>query len=68
MPLFEFKCESCQHQFEELLMASNTNMPECPECHEYHVKKLVSAGVFRANGASVGSADFSAPSCSPGGG
>ncbi len=68
MPLFEFECESCLHRFEELKRASDTSLPECPSCHQEKAKKLVSAGAIRANGASVGSADFSAPSCSPGGG
>lgn len=68
MPLFEFECESCHHRFEELLMISDIKIPECPECHEDQVKKLVSAGAIRANGASASSAGFSAPSCSPGGG
>ncbi|MBT4265994.1 MAG: zinc ribbon domain-containing protein [Deltaproteobacteria bacterium] len=68
MPLFEFECGSCQHRFEELLTMSDTTLPECPECHEDQVKKLVSAGAFRANGASASSGGYSAPSCSPGGG
>lgn len=68
MPMFEFECEACHNRFEELQRASDTTVPECPACHAMKVKKLVSAGAIRANGASVGSAGFSAPSCSPGGG
>ncbi|NQU66177.1 MAG: zinc ribbon domain-containing protein [SAR324 cluster bacterium] len=68
MPLFEFECESCHHRFEELQMMSDTTQPECPECHKVQVKKLVSAGAFRANGASASSAGYSAPACSTGGG
>ncbi len=68
MPIFEFECDSCHHRFEELQRASDTTTPECPDCQAVNVRKLVSAGAFRANGASVSSADFSAPSCSPGGG
>ncbi len=68
MPMFEFECESCHHRFEELKRASDTTTPVCPECKQAQVKKLVSAGAFRANGASVGSGNFAAPSCSAGGG
>ncbi len=68
MPIFEFECESCHNRFEEIRRATDTTTPECPSCHEKKVKKLVSAGAIRANGVSVGSADFSAPSCSMGGG
>lgn len=68
MPLFEFECESCHHHFEELQRATDTTMPECPSCHTDRVKKRVSAGAIRCNGASAGSADYSAPACSMGGG
>lgn len=68
MPLFEFECENCHHRFEELQSASDTTLPECPACNQATVKKLVSAGAIHGGGLASGSSDFSAPSCSPGGG
>lgn len=34
MPIYDFKCESCDHQFEELIPASEQDSMKCPECGE----------------------------------
>lgn len=31
MPIFNFKCQGCYHEFEELVM-KETEVVECPEC------------------------------------
>ena len=31
MPIYEYKCEKCDHIFEELLSIDSKN-PECPNC------------------------------------
>ena len=31
MPLYDFKCRACGHQFETLVRAAN--VPQCPNCH-----------------------------------
>lgn len=31
MPIYEYRCEACRHQFEDLAKMSDPN-PECPEC------------------------------------
>lgn len=31
MPLFDFTCLDCQHEF-EFLSLKNSELPECPEC------------------------------------
>ncbi len=68
MPLYEFKCESCSQQFEELLSFSDKSIPDCPECESKKVSKLVSAGAVRTKGSSDFSSSIPAPSCSPSGG
>ena len=30
MPIYEFRCESCQHRFETLIR--NSDAPTCPTC------------------------------------
>ena len=40
MPLLEFTCGSCSHQFEELVSRGET--PACPECGATRLEKLVS--------------------------
>ena len=46
MPIYEYRCEKCQHVFDEVLSVSNRDNPlsePCPQCSEKSVKKLVSA-------------------------
>ncbi len=68
MPIYEYECQSCKHRFEELVSTSSDEMPECPECRQKEVKKLMSAGSFKANSNSTGSLSVPAPSCAPTGG
>jgi putative FmdB family regulatory protein len=65
MPIFEYRCNTCGHQFEQLVFASDTTMPTCPECTAGDVQKLISAGAIRPNGIPTGSGGFSAPACKP---
>lgn len=45
MPLFEFRCPTCRHDFEQLVRAGDR--PECPECGSAQVEKLFSAAATR---------------------
>jgi putative FmdB family regulatory protein len=56
MPMYEYKCSECEHQFEELV-SSGTVSVACPKCGSEKTQKLLS--VFAA---SAGSAS-GAPSC-----
>jgi putative FmdB family regulatory protein len=40
MPLFDFVCKSCQHEFETLVRPGST--PECPSCHGRDLERQVS--------------------------
>lgn len=40
MPIFEYKCRNCSHQFEKLVR--NDATPLCPECQNADVEKLLS--------------------------
>jgi putative FmdB family regulatory protein len=44
MPMYEFKCDKCNHTFEELLTTYELKkeMPKCPECGSKKTKKQVS--------------------------
>lgn len=48
MPQYEYRCNSCQHEWSEFLSISERLAPEsnpCPQCHEYgQVSKDVNAG------------------------
>jgi putative FmdB family regulatory protein len=40
MPIYEYRCRSCKHEFEQLLLASTT--PTCPECRSQELERLLS--------------------------
>lgn len=50
MPLYDYRCNACGHQF-ELLQGMNEGPPEqCPQCGAGQVKKLVAAPAFTFKG------------------
>ena len=40
MPIYEYECRGCGHQFEQLIIHSTT--AECPQCHGHDLERLVS--------------------------
>jgi len=50
MPLYEYACKECAHQFEALVRSGQT--PECPACHATALDRRFS--VFAAHTASGG--------------
>lgn len=49
MPIYEYRCEACGHDFEKLVKLS-APIPSCPECDANSVKKRVSAAAFVLKG------------------
>jgi putative FmdB family regulatory protein len=49
MPLFEYDCRKCGHQFETLVIGSRT--PACPKCKSEDLVKRVSQVGFAGGGA-----------------
>jgi putative FmdB family regulatory protein len=45
MPLYEYACKQCSHQFEALVRGGDT--PECPSCHSPELERRLS--VFAAH-------------------
>ena len=42
MPIFEYVCNACGHQFEFLKLPAATTVPSCPECQSPNLKRLLS--------------------------
>jgi len=67
MPMYEFQCPGCNHEFEELVKNAKEKV-ECPECGHEKVERLVSRVAFSVGGkftASAGSTDCTSCSSSP---
>ncbi len=41
MPMYEFVCDGCQNQFEELVFSSDEQVP-CPKCGSPRVTRVLS--------------------------
>jgi putative FmdB family regulatory protein len=51
MPIYEYLCDDCGTQFEELLRGSQTTADvACPACGEPHVTQRLSTFAAHANG------------------
>jgi len=48
MPLYEYECEKCGHQFDQIVKF-DADPPPCPEC-EGKTKKKVSQSSFQLKG------------------
>ena len=58
MPIYEYQCEGCAHQFETIQKVSEPLLTQCPECGDDSLKKLVSAAAFRLKGSGWYETDF----------
>lgn len=58
MPIYEYQCERCAHQFETMQKLSEPVLTDCPECGESALRKLVSRVTFRLKGSGWYETDF----------
>jgi putative FmdB family regulatory protein len=49
LPLYEYRCKDCGHQFEKIQSFSAPEEKECPVCHG-PVEKLISASAIQFKG------------------
>jgi putative FmdB family regulatory protein len=40
MPIYEYECRACRHQFEQLVRTGDT--PACPSCRSQDLERLLS--------------------------
>ncbi len=66
MPIYEFECEKCSHEFEELVMDSDEH-PACPKCGSAEVATVLSKFAFKSGDTfRSSSSKSSCGGCSPG--
>jgi len=58
MPIYEYQCGACNHEFEAMQKMSDTALTDCPECTKPELKKLISASGFRLKGQGWYETDF----------
>lgn len=64
MPIYEYRCNQCGHQFEKLIQNQNDLPDKCPECGAEGLKKLFST--FSAGAAASSTSPCADGSCSLG--
>jgi putative FmdB family regulatory protein len=50
MPVYEYECGACGHQFEEWQKISDERIKICPKCKKHKVERLISQTAFQLKG------------------
>ena len=58
MPIYEYQCQSCGHQFDVIQKVSDEKLTICPKCNEKKLKKLVTSAGFKLKGTGWYETDF----------
>lgn len=58
MPIYEYQCSACRHEFDCLQKVNERPLTHCPECHQQTVIRLVSAAGFQLKGTGWYVTDF----------
>lgn len=58
MPIYEYKCNKCGHEYELIQKMSEPPNTECERCHENFAQRLVSAAGFQLKGTGWYATDF----------
>ena len=58
MPIYEYQCKACGHQFEAMQKMSEPVLRDCPQCQQPELQKLVSAPAFHLKGSGWYVTDF----------
>ena len=58
MPIYEYRCDSCDHELDALQKISDDPLKTCPACDAEALRRLISAPSFRLKGAGWYETDF----------
>lgn len=61
MPIYEYKCNKCENEFEKLVFAGDDKEISCPECTSKEVSKKMSVASFMGS-SSIGNCATGSPS------
>jgi putative FmdB family regulatory protein len=58
MPIYEYRCDDCGHEFETIQKISEDALKDCPACEQSALVKKISAAGFRLKGGGWYETDF----------
>lgn len=58
MPIYEYRCQSCDAAHEAIQKTTDAPLVDCPQCGEPGLRKQVSAPAFRLKGGGWYETDF----------
>jgi|TARA_B110000483_G_scaffold238557_1_gene315386 putative FmdB family regulatory protein len=58
MPIYEYQCDQCGHQFDAIQKFSDVSLEDCPACEKSALRKKISAPSFRLSGSGWYETDF----------
>ena len=58
MPIYEYECQKCHHQFDLMQKMSDEPVKQCPKCFQNTVVRMVSAAGFQLKGSGWYQTDF----------
>ncbi len=58
MPIYEYQCQACGHEFETMQKMSDPKLTDCPKCETASLVKKISAVAFRLKGSGWYETDF----------
>lgn len=59
MPIYEYHCQNCNHDFEILQKLNESGATLCSQCHSSeHVRRVISAAGFELKGTGWYATDF----------
>ena len=58
MPIYEYQCSSCHHQFERIEKMGAKPVTGCPQCSKDSAQRLISAAGFQLKGTGWYATDF----------
>ena len=50
MPIYEYECEACKNEFEDLILGSAPEPEACPKCGSAKIGRLASTFGFAGSG------------------
>lgn len=50
MPIYEYRCDQCGHEFEEMRRITDESLPPCHKCQSGNTHRLISRSAFHLKG------------------